>query len=460
MLGMQLLGENLFLLKLWLFPFTVILVWSLRELLRRFSPGMETPLLWVTIVSPWLLPSFNFMLDVPVLALMLLVLVLFLRASDISSVPLSLLTGLVAGAAMQTKYNAATILVAILGYGLLFRRLRLAVFVALAAAVVFVSWECFVYSLHGTSQFLVLLFRESRFAAGSKDNLLKSLFLTAGQVASVLIPVGVLALGGRPWKTVAAIAAVAASFWFLALSASPHAWKLSMTWMGPVLFATIAVAAWPLRGDRMAQFLLLWLAVEVAGVFLLSPYPAVRRFFGMIVVMTFLLGRRLSQQPSVNTRLLNGATAMGAVLGLVVWLAGWLDSIAEVSIAQRALADIHKRGDQRTIWYLPDHWKGFQFVAPRLGMAPVHSGRSLLKAGDWLVRDFDSKIHEHGIDATKLEVVEVYNDTTVFPLRILPDYFGGKYAIRHRESPRILGAVYKVREDFIPQDPLLLVRYW
>jgi hypothetical protein len=129
-----------------------------------------------------------------------------------------------------------------------------------------------------------------------------------------------------------------------------------------------------------------------------------------------------------------------------------------VAVPAQALVDIRKHGGDQTVWYLPDHWKGFQFVAPRVGMKPVHPGRSLLRAGDWVLRDSDHKIHEHGMNPSKLEVVEVYWDTSAFPLRVLPDYFEGKYPIQRREPPRIVGVLYRVRADFIPQDPWVLER--
>lgn len=449
-LGMTFVGDNPFLLKLWLFPFAAILAWALCDLLRRLAPGVETHLLWLTMLSASVLPSFDFMIDVPALALGLLAIAVFLRAADCSSVRLAILAGLVAGLAVQTKFNAITASGAIFAYGLIFRRERLALIAVLVAAGVFVAWEGFVYAIHGTSQFFILFFRGSHFEEGGARNLFKSLFRINGQVAAALIPLGVLAMGGRPWRTVAAMAGVAIALGLFATLPSMRVWKLSTTWLGVSLFATVALAGWHLRWDRNTQFLLAWLAVEVALSFVLSPFPAARRYLWMIVVMTLLLGRRLALGTPPAPALLCGVTVFGVIWGLGIWTAGLLDSLQEVSVTHRALVHVRKQDATGTVWYLADNWKATQYEAPRAGLVPVLHGRSLLKAGNWLVRDYDHQIEQHGIDKSRIETIEVYMDTSPFPLTILPDYFGGTYPIRHR-SGCVIGVLYRIRTDFVPK---------
>ena len=50
-------------------------------------------------------------------------------------------------------------------------------------------------------------------------------------------------------------------------------------------YSAISLFAQTLRGARRVEwFLVLWLAVEGAGYFVLSPFPAARRVLGLIVV--------------------------------------------------------------------------------------------------------------------------------------------------------------------------------
>src|SRR5438128_394747 len=58
-LGMRLFGENILLLKLWLFPVAALFVFALGSLLRRFARPMEAPMLTFAVLSPVVLPALN-----------------------------------------------------------------------------------------------------------------------------------------------------------------------------------------------------------------------------------------------------------------------------------------------------------------------------------------------------------------------------------------------------------------
>src|SRR5260370_38672833 len=102
---MRLFGESVPLLKMWRLPFAVILSFALFALLRRFAPGMEAPALVATVLSPAVLPAFNFMLDLPELALALAAVAIFLRALDSRSTAQAIAAGLVPGLAGPTQHT-------------------------------------------------------------------------------------------------------------------------------------------------------------------------------------------------------------------------------------------------------------------------------------------------------------------------------------------------------------------
>ena len=122
----RLFGDRPVLWKLSLFPFALLLAASLYHLLALFARGLERPLLWLMILSPAVLPSFNLMLDVPALALSLASLSLFIGACQGDRWARAASAGLLAGLAMQTKQTSITAVAALLAYGLVFARLRLA----------------------------------------------------------------------------------------------------------------------------------------------------------------------------------------------------------------------------------------------------------------------------------------------------------------------------------------------
>src|SRR5262249_58632133 len=78
-------------------------------------------------------------------------------ACDGRSVPGAMLAGLVAGLAMQTKYTSFTTPAVMVGYAVLFRRVRLGLVAAMISVVVFAGWEYFLLLRQGESHFLTHL---------------------------------------------------------------------------------------------------------------------------------------------------------------------------------------------------------------------------------------------------------------------------------------------------------------
>jgi hypothetical protein len=151
---MRLWGDHEFLWKCWLLPLAAILVWALHALLRRFAEGVEMPLLWMTLLSPAILPSFNFMLDLPALGLSLAAVACFLKAVDDASYRRAVLAGIIGGLAMQTKYTGVTSVAVMCAHGLLWGRWRLAFVAGAAASLIFIGWEAAIYARYGSSTFL------------------------------------------------------------------------------------------------------------------------------------------------------------------------------------------------------------------------------------------------------------------------------------------------------------------
>ena len=111
-------------------------------------------LTWMVIISPVFLPSFNLMLDVPVAALILCSVAVFLRAADQNSLQLATLAGLIGGIAAQTKYNGLVVVPVILLYAIMTRKLRLGIIAVFAVSLIFLSWEGFITWRAGRSHFL------------------------------------------------------------------------------------------------------------------------------------------------------------------------------------------------------------------------------------------------------------------------------------------------------------------
>jgi hypothetical protein len=460
--------------KLWLFPFSLAFVFSLHALFRRFvCGGLEMALTWMTVLSPAFLPSVNLMPDIPALSLGLLAVVLFTKAEDRGSLGWAVLSGLLAGVAMQTKYTAFVLPPVLLTRAVLVGRPRLGVIAAWLAAGVFVAWEALIARGYGESHFLYQLREEGRPLADKVWVVLALLSLLGG-VASLVAMLGMAALGVRRWIVELTGAAVVTICLLLAcvgvsytMEATPSPWLPPVIGrheehfsLGFVLFSLLGLMGAAVTGRLVAAsrpltrdnwFLVVWLGVELAGYFVLSPFPAVRRVLGLVVVLTLLAGRRAVRSGMAGDRaaLIRGVVACNILLGLFYWGVDMLDARAEKLAVAETAQEIRNRDEHGAVWYV-GHW-GFQYYAEQAGMKPVVPGASRLRRGDWLVLPGEP-VDRQEIDIAddRSERVLVVSVDDALPLRTVVNYYGGNVPIEHRDGSRLEVEVRRVTADWVP----------
>jgi hypothetical protein len=469
-IGIKLFGPHPLWWKVWLFPYALLLVFSLHSLLRRFAAPYEMILTWMVILSPVFLPSFNLMLDVPAAALILFAIVIFLRASESESLWLAAAAGLVAGIAAQTKYNGLVAVGVMLYHAFLFKRYRQGLLAALVAAAFFLSWETFIYLSAGRSHFIA----QSQ-TYGSVNLLAKYVYLAwpivtiMGAVAPFFTLLGSIALGLR--KKTIVIAAMAIAVGFLLIAFAPErfqAWgqnkqltlaHIVFSIFGVGFFATLLFV---IRGlthvsgsvkdllkswtrYRTEWFLAGWWLLEIFAYFVLSPIPAVRRVLLLLVVSTLLLGRFLAQ--SVNTRpTLIRWTAFGSILlGLLFYAVDFRDAYVEKAAVEKAKQTISTMPTADNTWYL-GRW-GLQFYAEQAGMKPVLPDLSVFHKGDRIVTT-DSIYAPEPVLAhlRRYELVPVAEFALAdrLPLSTMLGYYNSGIPIHHQEGPRRRVKIYRV----------------
>jgi hypothetical protein len=516
--AIRLFGDRPFLWKLWLFPFNLLFVLSLHALFRRFARGLELPLVAMTVLSPTFLPSLNLMLDVPALALALCALSLFFEACDRLNPWLAVGAGLVAGLAMETKYTAFLAPAAMVLYSGIFglgslllysgvfglvtpnrpwfkalATLTLGLLAAAAAGMVFVSWEALVARRYGESHFL----REYRATSDRDwlDQLDWALPLVAllGGVHAAGGLLGLTALRCRLWAVVLASVLVVAGFGLVACIGATIQVSVTdsllpvvvrgtegtisleqviFTSLGLLVIGTLGAVGWRLlRGSkgglwrprswfrhRQEWFLVLWLALEAAGYFAMTPFGAVRRIMGVVVVGTLLAGRLASRTCRAPKRAaLVRSVAAGAMIGgLVFYGVDLREAWASKLAVSDAAAFIRQQDPDPKIWFV-GHW-GFQFYGERAGMRAVAPDlrSSLLIAGDWLVVP-DDHIQQQRVrlEPGCLELVteRVFEDA--IPLRTVQCFYGTGTGVplQHKNGPRLSVRIYRVIRDFVPATP-------
>jgi 4-amino-4-deoxy-L-arabinose transferase-like glycosyltransferase len=490
----KVVGEEPWRWKLGLLPWVVVFVAAVARLWRRFAPRLELLGTWMVVLSPAVLPSLNLMLDVPALALSLASLCVFMRAVEKDSLGLSALAGLVVGLAMQTKYTALLAPGAMLLYALVYGRLRLWPAAAVVAAQVFVCWELLLVLLYGTSHFVESL-PPSDSDPWEKFGQLPALFSQLGGVAPAGIVLAMAALRLRGRWLVATVVVLALGYVPVALldarfvnrtvpspmlfgeaPVTPVDFQLAE----PIFFAygvvgTILVLLVALRllrleawrrerkgdPDHGSTFLVLWLALEVVGFVVLTPFPALRRVLGVGVVLALLVGRLAAHtcRAPERRRVLWWIAAGGTVLGLGFFALDFRGARVQQEVVERAARWVQEHGGGR-VWYV-GHW-GFQFYAEREGMEAVIPyyeepqspipPPSKLRRGDWLVVP-DPRQNQQGLALGKapLELMETVVIYDGFPLRTVPCFYGGRTPVEHQEGSCLEVRVYRVVQDFTPR---------
>jgi hypothetical protein len=476
-LAIRLFGENIFLWKLWLLPFSLLFAWSLADLFWRFAPGVEAPLLWLTVLSPTFFPNLNLMPDVPALALALGSVVVFLYAIDRGSYRLALAAGIIAAIGMQTKYTAFTAPVIMLAAASLDRRPGLG-FVALSsAAAVFAAWELAVYLHEGASHFWFVLGLKDPIRRGSSPGLAIPLVTCIGGVAPLLALVVLIGLGGG-WCTVIAGSIVVLAGYALIAWRDWQWTVLGMPWtilgvMGVLTWAAILVAAWRIvlegsktKADGQGRdqwFLIAWLLIELIAYFSISPFPAVRRIMGLVIILTLIVGRLAAQGRLTN----NSCASMWFVAVLGVVLGGgfaaldWWEARVRQSAVAVAIARIHHYDPAPSRIWFTGHW-GFQYYAEQTGMIPIIADGEALHAGDWLLLTLA------GQDSQMIwfppGTFDRYSE--ISPVDLVPltteHLYLGDAPIEHHEGPRVRFGIGRMNVNCAATSllpPELLVRW-
>lgn len=485
--GIRLFGEHVLLLKLWLFPFVWVFARAVGEFLRRFARGTERTALPLIVLSPAVLPMVNLMLDIPAAALGLAALALFIRATAVvdTAHPTSWLpaiaAGLVAALAMQTKYTALLVPAVIGWYGLTHRRVGSAVVAVVVSVAGFAGWEWFLFAQYGRSHFLFhLTDRQSASGLPSKADLLPPL---AAHLGCLAVGIGLYAgraVGIRRWMLLTAIllwlvgagliAVLSYHASILIPGKEPGHAKLTLpalVWRtaGTAVLLTAAGCAVVLllrfrkklsvRWSPDSWFVVGWVLLEIAGYFVLTPFPAARRVVGLTIALGVLAARAVSRvsRAKPDRQPPGWVVPFGVAVGFLAAALDAYDALPEKVLAEQAVERIRAESPLARVWYV-GHW-GFQYYCERAGMRPVIPGQSVLAPGDYLVlplypdeegfyRPYPGSVPIHP-PADRVELVSEFVWEDRLSAQTIPNFYGGIDPITGRGHPRLRVGVYRVR---------------
>jgi hypothetical protein len=455
-LGIGLFGEQVVLLKLWLFPVLWCLTASLNTLLRRFACGAEEFALPLIALSPAVLPTVNFMLDIPAAALALAAVAVFTKRG--ATWRGAMAAGLLAGFAMQTKYTAMLAPAAILWYGLTHRSLGRAILACAVSTAVFAGWEALLFRQYGESHFLHHLAEQRAESSNwllEKSALIPGLFGHTGLLGFGIALAAARAIG-LPNRFLTATAAVWGIGVAIVCMLPDESFRARNVWRPAgvaVMLATIAAAGvllqkhGRLRFSRDSWFVAGWIILELAGYFVLTPFPAARRVIGICLVLGILAARVIRLVPSRTPPiwLLSFSLLSGACTAVI----DSYDARFERSHADLAAATTAGNG---TTWFA-GHW-GFQYYCERAGFRMIIPGHSELQPGDMLVLPLhpdDDEFHRPHIGLVPIrppaDAVQLISELSFgdpWLAQTIPNFYGGNDPIIGRTHSRMVVGLYRV----------------
>jgi hypothetical protein len=215
---------------------------------------------------------------------------------------------------------------------------------------------------------------------------------------------------------------------------------------------------WRLRRSPRTGLLAGWLAIELAGYFVLTPFGAARRVIGVTVVGGFVAARLLSRVERLRPprRLPGWVVGFGLVAGVTVAGLDLWDAFPEKFGAEQAAALAAQHAPGSPVWYV-GHW-GFQYYCERAGMQPLVPGQSVLRAGDVLVFPVAAEPHRFSrphiagsvqpppADWAKPLGEVVWDDW--LSGQTIPNFYGGIDPVVGRDHPRLRVVVYRLQRDW------------
>jgi hypothetical protein len=417
------------------------------------------------------------MLDIPALAFGLGGFACFVHAieSEKTSWRWVLLSGFLLGFALQTKYNSVSFVVLVLLWGFFQRTFLPTLLCILISILFFLSWECYVGWIYGQSHFWYHFahrqttpLNESTslgFVTEKRSNLIIPLLTHLGGLASYLL---LLAIPSR-WVLRVTIGLV---FCYLFIILSPSDWqvilqhptgeeRLTIRGLLFFVFGVLILVSMFIRwktnqrngidpkAKRSEIFLLLWVVVEILIAWLMSPFAASRRLIGSITAITFLMG--FLCQDRMGWR---AATSFAIILGVFLAIGDGIDASVEKEVAEQLHQELHKLSPPSDIWFC-GHW-GFSFYAQCEGMKTIFPNQSQLREGDWLiVPDVSLRPATQRIQLPE-DILERWDNqiwSSRWPIRTIPEFYGGKVSFRPWSGPRMMVQIFRVRKDFLARMP-------
>ena len=384
---------------------------AMYDLAKRFAslPLVTTLLL---LSSPvFVISAQSLMTDMPALALSLAALAVFIRGTDGSLRPAMLLSGVLAGLAILTRYSALLVLPLFCAYAFAEGRVRKAWPALLGVSGVLGLWAVQNLAVHGELHIVASARHYRLFFAGGGLDWAGLLNKTLGELSglggtSFVAAVLLLATGLRRRVVTFCVSLLTAAMVFVVRPAGIERLDLysvleviavAGAFAGGALLLVEALWRAPgaLRpagaGERDGAFLKAWLLLAIGGSLFLLPFGTARYMLPVLPPLWILLVRRFWDADHGLRRVRAAAglvVAQGLALSLVL-------GIVDQEYAQRyrdLAVRIRESYPHRNVWFVGE-W-GFRYYMSQAGGRYLKSTDDAPQLRDIVVRPLIAGMHE------------------------------------------------------------------
>ncbi len=369
----------------------------------RLAPqlnGDPLPAAVIAFVSPGILVSMGTMMtDLPMMALWIWAMVLWIRGLDQEHPTANALSGLLIGIAALMKYFAISLVPLLLVYTLLSgRRHWVRALWLMLPVVILVLFDLYTERRYGMSLFLeaggVLKAFQEQYTLDLGRKILTGLaFLGAGGAPALFIVprlwrrTGRIALCTGGVAIAALTLALAWSGWQAGVPEASYSWWFWPQyglWIAAGLhIIALALAEIWNRRDRVTVLLMLWLGGTLYFGMFLNHFLNIRVILPALPVVALLCARRLRMRAEAGSPASSKPVWAGLTVGLALSLCIAYSDTTLANSARTAAERIAPENRSGSTWF-SGHW-GFQYYMEARGAKPVDVTSSNIQAGDTIV---------------------------------------------------------------------------
>ena len=440
------MGENMTALHIVSAFFLLVAGLAMYGVARRFcaQPLAATALL---IASPAVIPSQNLMLDIPVLALALVSVYLYLRGADEHKTQWAILGGVFLGLAFLTKFNALPLAPLFVIYAFVKRRYRC--LVALLPALVIVGlWAVHDLAIYGVTQIASRQEASPVLEILSQPPVLlyRAVFTLSCLGASCFLPLFLV-----PRRSRQSLALVGL---MIAASALPYLYALhqgrvtpihvivatGLLAMGMMMLVLIAgrslaclrqpAAESSQRSDEL--FLIAWILGIVAFAIIFARSIAIRHFILALPPLIVLSCRVLegTQAKAKRQAILTACCILTAGVGFAVARADYLHANVYEPLAKDVARTCAAEVRERKVFFL-GAWE-WAYWAEKNGLRRFPKLNAALQPGDLVAFPRTARLSRSAIlEDQGAELVGAYVISSSWPVRTFDRNMAGYYAMQN-----------------------------